>query len=231
MNLSLMDGEADFGNLLQSHYAIDLASVHSLIRFSASNERRINIEACAEFGILGPSASGTLQSPEVSLYGLTFSIDLALRGGIGVKVAKGGGLTLDITRPKLRCYVKSGFYTGIGGEGELKVNVGIDPEADRIFSENFAYLSNSSVYKPTLSNLQRWQEETNSEQPTTALSRFWKEYKQESIQDCKTDVIESMAQAARPVGFFAIRKQNDNGITQGNTLPKHNLSKLANKIF
>ena len=206
LRVNLTEQVHDIGELGQSHLAVDAASIHALMRVSASNERGMNLEACGEVGVLGPSVNGTLKSAEICLFGLSFSCDAAIRTGFGAKGALGGGLTLDKTKFQFRPYAKVGGYLGAGAETEIKVNVGIDTEMNKRMSGNFDQLAEIPMNKRVLQGSQECIQEIEKENPTTILGKLWKQYRLDCYREVLEDKIEGMGQQAAAGGLFAIRK-------------------------
>lgn len=126
LRFNLAQGSQRLGDLGKCEYAVDAGSIAGALDLSITNERKIGIQGSLELGALGPNAGGKISSAELCLFGFTLQYEGAANLGVGAKISGGAGITFDKTQFKLRPHFKVGGYFGVGGEGKLSANLGID---------------------------------------------------------------------------------------------------------
>ncbi|MCX7118016.1 MAG: hypothetical protein NTW94_08995 [Legionellales bacterium] len=192
IRFNIAHGHNDWMDLVKTEYAVDAASVQSLLRLSASNERQLTVEVVCEAGALGPNGSCSVKTAQISLFGLTCQVEGSLKTGVGVKVAGGAGLTVDKTQLQFRPYVKAGAFLGPGVEVTCKLSLGIDTDLPERMHKEVDRRIQTTATRTYLDQLTSLIETTTASNPSTFFGRVWKTYQiqcwEESRHECLTQV-------------------------------------------
>lgn len=226
LQLNLTQGDFNLLHIADVKYAIDVASVHSLLQFTANNQRLLSVHASAEMGVLGPNAGASVCSPEICLFGLGFQCDASINAGAGLKAAVGGGITIDKTQLRLRPYIKVGGYSGVGAQTEIKFNIGLDTNASNRISETNQALMNSPEFGGLLADINKCIQKVEQEKPDTFLGKAWNAFQLHCYRECKDEIRDNMAHIAASNALFSINvpiqktinnNKEDNAITNIST--------------
>lgn len=119
----------DSGSLGAISYRIDACSALALINTQvAISSSCATATVGGDFGLMGPSASGSYASPTFSFMGFTFQISAEGSAGVGGKISAGIGAEANARKMNVSGVVKLGFFSGAGASVTLKPAIGLDLE-------------------------------------------------------------------------------------------------------
>lgn len=125
--LNLDNDCADLGLAGSASYAIDAGGVDTLIRTHLqATSTSASAVVQGGFGIMGPSVTGTYTTPCFSFMGFTLRITAEGSLGVGAKINAGAGVEANANKMKVGAVAKVGFFKGIGLQGVLKTEFGVD---------------------------------------------------------------------------------------------------------
>ncbi|MBA2651012.1 MAG: hemagglutinin repeat-containing protein [Tatlockia sp.] len=120
----------DLGGFGSASYCIDACSAQALINTQMElTSTSATATLGGEFGLMGPSAGCSFNSPTINLMGLSFQISVEGSAGVGLKIAGEVGAEANARKMNISGIAKVGFFSGAGANVTLKPSIGLDLQA------------------------------------------------------------------------------------------------------
>jgi hypothetical protein len=193
LRLNIAEGNNNFyiGDL---QFAVDACTSYFLLKATASNQDKINIELSAEAGILGPTAKIGFKSTQISCLGFMMEWEALVQFGTGLGGVIGAGASIDTTLLKLKSFAKAGLYAGPAIRGESKLAVGIDTDIKKRF--HIACEEGIERRQKVWNDIHECIEEAKNRKTTSTWELIKKWWDWSCYMECLDDIYESIGTEA-----------------------------------